>query len=157
MHFRLEKASSLDIVGIASRVFFAPKGGRDAAQRLLETCANSSVWAAVDVETSAPAGLWGASPSGEGTSVGKFWMLAIENFDGSPEIVPLGRIVVEEMLDDFDVLENHVEAQKQDSLELLRRIGFKVEPAQAEETTGRLLHRVWIGRAGVRPGQHTGV
>ena len=151
MRFRLEKATSLDIVDIASRVYFAPTGGQEAAKRLLETCANSSVWAAVNVETSAPAGLWGAAPAGDGTTVGKFWMLAIEHLDGSPEIVPLGRIAVEEMLDDFDVLENHVEAQKEESLEFLRRIGFKVEPAQAEETTGRLLHRVWIERAGVRP------
>lgn len=146
MQFRLRRATGPDIVNVATRLFLAPAGGRYAAKRLIESCALSSVWAAVGPDEGPAVGLWGGAPSQNDGSVASFWMLALEPLDGSPEMVRLGRLAVEELLDSYDRLESFIEANRWASLRFMEEIGFTIDPPVMEEPTGRLLHRVWLVR-----------
>ena len=52
------------------------------------------------------------------------------------------RLTLMEMLQVFSQLENHVSAEKAWALELMRDVGFTVEPALGSPHGAR--HRVWI-------------
>ena len=52
------------------------------------------------------------------------------------------RLTLMEMLQVFSQLENHVSAEKAWALELMRDVGFTVEPALGSPDGAR--HRVWI-------------
>ena len=82
-------------------------------------------------------------------------MLACEAFDNDPEeLQELSRLVFGEMLDQFPRLENIIDSRKVRAIELLRAIGFAVEPALPSADAD--LRLVWIdsdrlhygGRAG---------
>jgi hypothetical protein len=63
------------------------------------------------------------------------------------------------MLDQFPRLENFVDSRKVRAIELLRAVGFAVEPALPQLSAEADLHLVWIdsnrlhggGRAGLLP------
>ena len=90
--------------------------------------------------------------------IGHLWMLACEAFDNDPEeLQELSRLVFGEMLDQFPRLENIIDSRKVRAIELLRAIGFAVEPALPSADAD--LRLVWIdsdrlhcgGRAGLLP------
>ena len=92
--------------------------------------------------------------------VGHLWMLACEAFDNDPEeLQGLSRLVFGEMLDQFPRLENFIDSRKVRAIELLRAIGFAVEPALPQPAADGDVHLVWIdsdrlhcgGRAGLLP------
>ena len=128
--------------------------------QLLQTCACSAqIWAARDAEGT-PTALWGVAPMSEDPDVGHLWMLACEAFDDEPEeLQELSRLVFGEMLGQFPRLENIIDSRKVRAIELLRAIGFAVEPALPELSADSDLRLVWIdsdrlhcgGRASLLP------
>jgi hypothetical protein len=164
MRYCIQPATSVDVAFLAAIV----DDNRDSwnaadampIERLLQTCACSAqIWAARDTEGT-PTALWGVAPVSDDPQVGQLWMLACETFDNDPAALQeLSRLVFAEMLDEFPRLENVVDARKVRALELLRAIGFAIEPAVPQPSADIDLCRVWIdsdrlhggGRAGRLP------
>ena len=48
------------------------------------------------------------------------------------------------MLDQFPRLENYIDARKGRALDLLRALGFTVEPPELQEESDKVVHHVWI-------------
>lgn len=148
MRYQIQLATSVDVAFLAAVI----DEDRDqwsgseavAIDRLLQTCACSAqVWAARD-RIGTPTALWGVTAVSDEPDVGHLWMLACEAFDNNPvELKLLSRLVFGEMLRAFPRLENFVDSRKVRAIELLRSIGFAVEPALPHHE-GDEFHRVWI-------------
>ena len=152
MRYQIQLATSVDVAFLAAvidedREQWRSRGEGNGApfDRLLQTCACSAqVWAARD-SNGRPTALWGVTPVSDDPEVGHLWMLACEDFDNSPaELQSLSRLVFGEMLRQFPTLENYVDSRKARAIELLRSIGFAVEPAIPRPATDADVHRVWI-------------
>ena len=148
MRYQVQLATSVDVAFLAAVMDEGrPEWSDDAVpiDRLLQTCACSTqVWAARD-DRGTPTALWGVTPLAEDPDVGHLWMLACEIFDDKPaELESLSRLVFGEMLAQFQRLENLVDSRKFRAIELLRSIGFAVEPAVPQPATDADFHRVWI-------------
>jgi ribosomal protein S18 acetylase RimI-like enzyme len=149
MRYQVQLATSVDVAFLAAVMDEDREqwSGDDAVpiDRLLQTCACSTqVWAARDVNGT-PTALWGVTPVSDDPDVGHLWMLACEAFDNSPaELGSLSRLVFGEMLSQFPRLENYVDSRKVRAIELLRSIGFTVEPAIPRPAADADFHRVWI-------------
>ena len=84
-------------------------------------------------------------------------MLAGEAFDDDPGVLEgLCRLVIGEMLAEFPLLENLVDARKVRAIDMLRRLGFAVEPAQPQPEDEGHAHRVWIDSERLRGGAPVG-
>lgn len=163
MSVRLSRASPDDILFIAKLVAASSSGGHYEAELLLDRCSVSDVWVALLGEEDVPAGLWGAATFDDDRSTAIYWMVALDSADianhrqrtgiSDPErdVEAMTRLVVEEMLDQFETLENYVDPRNRASLALLEAAGFTVDPPVRDAVTGVLLHRVWIGRTDLRP------
>ena len=150
MRYQVQLATSVDVAFLAAVIdedHEQWKSDSDAVpvDRLLQTCACSTqVWAARD-SSGTPTALWGVTPVSDDPEVGHLWMLACEAFDNSPaELGSLSRLVFGEMLSQFPRLENYVDSRKVRAIELLRSIGFAVEPAIPRLAADADFHRVWI-------------
>jgi hypothetical protein len=151
MRYQIQLATSVDVAFLASaiddREASNDPGEADgvALDRLLQTCACSTqVWAARDSHGT-PTALWGVTPVSDDPDVGHLWMLACQAFDNSPaELGSLSRLVFGEMLSQFPRLENYVDARKVRAIDMLRSIGFAVEPAIPRPAADADFHRVWI-------------
>jgi ribosomal protein S18 acetylase RimI-like enzyme len=152
MRYQIQLATSVDVAFLAAvidedREQWSSQGEGDGVpiDRLLQTCACSTqVWAARD-SNGTPTALWGVTPVSDDPDVGHLWMLACEAFDNNPtELESLSRLVFGEMLSQFPRLENYVDARKVRAIELLRSIGFTVEPAIPRPAADANFHRVWI-------------
>jgi hypothetical protein len=151
MRYQVQLATSVDVAFLAAVIDddHGPWSGgeQDAVpiNRLLQTCACSAqVWAARD-SNGTPTALWGVTPVSDDPEVGHLWMLACETFDNNPaELESLSRLVFGEMLSQFPRLENYVDSRKVRAIELLRAIGFTVEPAIPRPADEANFHRVWI-------------
>jgi hypothetical protein len=150
MRYRLQPATSVDVAFLAAvidenRDPWNPDEGPVPVERLLQTCASSAqVWAARDPDGQ-PSALWGVTAVSEDPDVGHLWMLACEAFDDRPDdLQSLSRLVFGEMLGQFSRLENYVDARKVRALDLLRSMGFAVEPAIPRASEDSVVHRVWI-------------
>jgi hypothetical protein len=165
LRYCIGPATSVDVAFLAAIMDESREpwsGGEDAVpmDRLLRTCACSAqIWAARDLEGT-PTALWGVAPASDDPQIGQLWMLACEAFDNDPEeLKGLCRLVFGEMLDQFPRLENFIDSRKVRAIELLRGIGFAVEPALPQPATDGDVHLVWIdsnrlhcgGRAGLLP------
>ncbi|HEY6714865.1 MAG TPA: hypothetical protein VI232_00850 [Reyranella sp.] len=162
LRYCIRPATSVDVAFLASVMDESRDPWNDgeevAIDRLLQTCACSAqIWAARDT-AGTPTALWGVAPMADDPEVGHLWMLACEAFDNEPEeLQELSRLVFGEMLDQFPRLENIIDSRKVRIIELLRAVGFAVEPALPPADAGRRL--VWIdsdrlhcgGRAGLLP------
>lgn len=151
MRYQIQLATSVDVAFLAA-VIDEDRGQWSNGQkdsmpidRLLQTCACSTqVWAARD-SSGTPTALWGVTPVSDDPEVGHLWMLACETFDNNPaELESLSRLVFGEMLSQFPRLENYVDSRKIRAIELLRSIGFAVEPAVARPAADADFHLVWI-------------
>lgn len=151
MRYHVQLATSVDVAFLAAAIDdgcaqWSGEGDEPIA-RLLQTCACSTqVWAARDRDGT-PTALWGVTADSDDPDVGHLWMLACQTFDNDPvELEALSRLVFGEMLDQFHRLENFVDTRKQRAIELLRAIGFSVEPALPRPATevDADFHRVWI-------------
>ncbi len=150
MRYQVQLATSVDVAFLAAvidddREQWNGDGDAVPVDRLLQTCACSAqVWAARD-RNGTPTALWGVTPVSDDPEVGHLWMLACETFDNSPaELGSLSRLVFSEMLSQFPRLENYVDSRKVRAIELLRSIGFAVEPAIPRPAADADFHRVWI-------------
>ena len=151
MRYQIQLATSVDVAFLAAVMDEDREpwnaGEKDAVpvDRLLQTCACSTqVWAARD-SNGTPTALWGVTPVSDDPEVGHLWMLACEAFDNDPaELGSLSRLVFGEMLGQFPRLENYVDSRKVRAIELLRSIGFAVEPAIPRPAADANFHRVWI-------------
>ncbi len=150
MRYQVQLATSVDVAFLAAvidedRGPGSSGGGDVPINRLLQTCACSvQVWAARD-SNGRPTALWGVTPVSDDPEVGHLWMLACETFDNNPaELETLSRLVFGEMLGQFPRLENYVDSRKVRAIELLRSIGFAVEPAVPRPADEANFHRVWI-------------
>lgn len=150
MRYQIQLATSADVAFLAGVLDDDRDqwSGNDSAvpiERLLQTCACSTqVWAARDSHGT-PTALWGVTPVSDDPDVGHLWMLACETFDNNPaELETLSRLVFGEMLSQFPRLENFVDSRKIRAIELLRSIGFAVEPAAPRLAADADFHRVWI-------------
>lgn len=150
MRYQIQLATSVDVAFLAAvidddREQWNADSGAVPIDRLLQTCACSTqVWAAHDSDGT-PTALWGVTPVSDDPEVGHLWMLACEIFDNNPaELGSLSRLVFGEMLSQFPRLENYVDSRKVRAIELLRSIGFAVEPAVPRPADDADFHRVWI-------------
>jgi hypothetical protein len=149
MRYQIQLATSVDVAFLASVIDEGREpcnaGEALAVERLLQTCASSAqVWAARSTDGT-PTALWGVTPVSDDPDVGHLWMLACEIFDNNPaELQSLSRLVFGEMLGQFGRLENFVDSRKVRAIELLRSIGFAVEPAVPQPAADGDFHRVWI-------------
>ena len=150
MRYQIQLATSVDVAFLAAVIDedheqWNSDGEVVPIDRLMQTCACSTqVWAARD-SNGTPTALWGVTPVSDDPEVGHLWMLACEAFDNSPaELGSLSRLVFGEMLSQFPRLENYVDSRKVRAIELLRSIGFAVEPAIPRPATDADFHRVWI-------------
>ncbi len=150
MRYQIQLATSVDVAFLAGAIDedhdpWNEEGDGVPLVRLLRTCASSSqVWAARDPRGT-PTALWGVTPVSDDPYVGHLWMVASEAFDNNPvELELLSRLVFGEMLSQFPRLENFVDSRKRRAIELLRSIGFAVEPAIPQLAGEADFHRVWI-------------
>lgn len=150
MRYSVQLATSVDVAFLAAVIDedhepWSSEGGAVPLDRLLRTCACSTqVWAARD-NRGTPTALWGVTPVSDDPEVGHLWMLACETFDNNPdELELLSRLVFGEMLGQFPRLENFVDSRKVRAIELLRSIGFAIEPAIPRPADDADFHRVWI-------------
>ena len=150
MRYQVQLATSVDVAFLAAvidedRTQWSSDGDAVPIDRLLRTCACSTqVWAARDSDGT-PTALWGVTPVSDDPDVGHLWMLACEAFDNKPdELQSLSRLVFGEMLSQFPRLENFVDSRKVKAIELLRSIGFAIEPAIPRLADDADFHRVWI-------------
>ena len=151
MRYSVQLATSVDVAFLANAIDEEhPQWSSDSeeavpVERLLQTCACSTqVWAARDAHGT-PTALWGVAPVSGDPDVGHLWMLACQAFDNCPEeLESLSRLVFGEMLSQFPRLENFVDSRKVRAIELLRSIGFAVEPAIPRPADDTDFHRVWI-------------
>jgi hypothetical protein len=153
MRYQIQLATSVDVAFLAAVIDEdreqqwnrQAEGQGPPIDRLLQTCACSAqVWAARD-SNGTPTALWGVTPVSDDPDVGHLWMLACEAFDNNPsELQLLSRLVFGEMLSQFPRLENYVDSRKVRAIELLRSIGFAVEPAIPRPAADADFHRVWI-------------
>src|SRR5262245_10603602 len=150
MRYSVQLATSVDVAFLASAIDedrgrWNGEGDAVPIERLLHTCACSTqVWAARDPQGT-PTALWGVAPVSDDPDVGHLWMLACQIFDNNPEeLGTLSRLVFGEMLGQFPRLENFVDSRKVRAIELLRSIGFAIEPAIPRTAADADFHRVWI-------------
>jgi hypothetical protein len=117
----------------------------DAVERLQKVWHHSlGVWVAVD-QRGVPAGLFGSAPMSDDADIGQFWMLAFDSFDDADrDLRAVARLVLDEMLQDFDRLENVIDGRKTSAIDLLKSLGFAVEPAETREGFQARAHRVWL-------------
>lgn len=118
--------------------------GREGLDALLEACAMSrQVWTAADAKGD-PLAFIGAAPWSDDDGCGRLWFVVLGAYDGDDEdLKSVMRLIVQEMLQVFVQLENHVSSDKAWALELMRGAGFIVEPARTTPD-GDIRHRVWI-------------
>lgn len=158
MRYSVQLATSVDVAFLAAAMEEDREPGNAdrpsvPLDRLLRTCACSTqVWAARD-RRGTPTALWGVTPVSDDPDVGQLWMLACEAFDNNPdELESLSRLVFGEMLSQFPRLENFVDSRKVRAIDLLRSIGFTVEPAVPRIADDVDFHRVWIDSDRLQPG-----
>lgn len=123
-------------------------GEDDAAEsgdQLLHAFVSSShVWAARDREDQ-PCALWGVGPVSQDEDTGRFWLLTSEEIGAqAADMVALSIMILPEMLSHYRRLESIIDAGNKRAVELVRLLGFKIEPAKLHELTGRPCHRVWV-------------
>jgi len=123
-------------------------GEQDAAassDQLMHAFVSSShVWAARDREDQ-PCALWGVGPVSQDDETGRFWLLTSEEIGAqAADMVALSIMILPEMLAHYRRLESIIDAGNKRAVELVRLLGFKIEPAKLQDLTGRLCHRVWV-------------
>lgn len=121
------------------------RGVDESGDQLVRAFVSSThVWAARDRENQ-PCALWGVGPASQDHEVGRFWLLTSEEIGAQArDMVALSIMILPEMLSHYRRLESVIDAHNQRAVELVKLIGFRIEPARIHELTGRLCHRVWV-------------
>jgi hypothetical protein len=153
MRYCVQPATAEDVALLAiamnsdDDVETSDRGVDDPGDQLLHAFISSThVWAARDREDQ-PCALWGVGPASQDQEVGRFWLLTSEETGAQArdiDIVALSIMIVPEMLSHYQRLESVIDARNARAVELVKLIGFTIEPAKIHELTGRLCHRVWV-------------
>ncbi len=156
MRYSIQPATSTDVAFLATAMDpdatdWGAGDEADQTSRLLNTCAASTqVWAIHD-RKGVPQALWGVSPNADDPEVGCMWLLACEALEDSPaDLRALSALVLDEMFSQYTRLENYVDAEKTRAIDLLRCVGFTVEPAMIHFSSDTAFHRVWMESEGGR-------
>ena len=149
MRYQVQLATSVDVAFLAAVIDEDREqwSGDDAVpiDRLLQTCACSTqVWAARDSQWHADRFV-GRHPGFRRSRSRPSLDAGLRGLRQQPrELGSLSRLVFGEMLSQFPRLENYVDSRKVRAIELLRSIGFAVEPAIPRPAADADFHRVWI-------------
>lgn len=150
MRHQVQPATSADVAYLATLLEDAPASldwpEKDSSHRLLEACAFSAqIWAARRLSDGLTSALWGVTPRLDNPEVGYVWMLAATGFEEDPrELSMLCRLVLAEMLEQFPRLEQHIDAGRHRTLDLLRSLGFTIGEAEREPWCSTAVHHVWL-------------
>ena len=150
LRYQVQPATSADVAYLATLLEDEPASldwpEKDPSHRLLEACAFSTqIWAARRLSDGSTSALWGVTPRLDDPDIGYLWMLAADSFDGdSREFSMLCRLVFTEMLDQFPRLEQHIDARKDRTLDLLRGLGFQIGRPERQIGSSTTLHHVWL-------------
>lgn len=150
MRHQVQPATSADVAYLATLLEDAPAAvdwpEKDSSHRLLEACAFSAqIWAARRLSDGLTSALWGVTPCLDNPDVGYVWMLAATSFEEDPrELSMLCRLVLAEMLEQFPRLEQHIDAGRDRTLDLLRSLGFTIGEAERELGSPTAIHHVWL-------------
>jgi hypothetical protein len=117
----------------------------ESGDQLLQAFLSSThVWAARDRQNQ-PCALWGVGPASPDDEVGRFWLLTSDEIGTQAnDMVALSIMILPEMLSHYRRLESVIDAGNERAVELVKLIGFTIEPAKLHELTGRLCHRAWV-------------
>jgi hypothetical protein len=144
MRCTIHPATAQDVASVAIAHQTASQDtSREWLEALLEACAMSrQVWTAANAQGE-PLAFIGAAPWTDDPERGRLWFVVLATYDvNDGDLKAVMRLTLMEMLQVFSHLENHVSAEKAWALELMRDVGFTVEPALGSPEGAR--HRVWI-------------
>ena len=150
MRYQLLPATSADVAYVAALLEDEPRAAdwpeKEPGRRLIEACAFSvQIWAARRLRDGATSALWGVTPRLDNPEVGYLWMMSVAAFDGeSREFSMLCRLVFGEMLDQFPRLEQHIDAEEDWTLDLLRGLGFHIGEPKRQLGSATTLRHVWV-------------
>ncbi len=143
MRHCIARATVMDVACMASGTN-GDEGSMVNVSELFDAYAESAqVWAARDSagQTSV---LWGVRPMPD-DQLGYLWLVASEKMDAhADELAALTKLVVSQMLATFSKLENYVDPTRERGLALLKEVGFQIDPAKLDVTSGTHRCRVWI-------------
>lgn len=151
MRYCVQAATAEDVALLAVAMNIEEKREADAGrsaqsgEQLVDAFLTSThVWAARN-RANQPCALWGVGPASQDGEVGRFWLLTCEETGvQAGDMVAMGIMILPEMLSHYPRLESVIDAGNQHAVELVKLIGFTIEPARIHELTGRLCHRVWV-------------
>ncbi|WP_428683894.1 hypothetical protein [Reyranella sp.] len=150
MRHQVLPATSADVAYVASLLEDEPGAAdwpeKEPGRRLIEACAFSAqIWAARRLSDGATSALWGVTPRLDNPEIGYLWMMTLAVFEGeSREFSMLCRLVFGEMLDQFPRLEQHIDAQEDRTLDLLRGLGFHIGEPQRQLGSATTFRHVWL-------------
>ena len=150
MRYQVLPATSADVAYVAALLEDEPGAAdwpeKEPSRRLIEACAFSAqIWAARRLSDGTTSALWGVTPRLDNPEIGYLWMMTLAVFEGeSREFSMLCRLVFGEMLDQFPRLEQHIEAQEDQTLDLLRGLGFHIGEPQRELGAETAFRHVWL-------------
>jgi hypothetical protein len=148
MRCTIHPATAQDVAGVAiAHQAASQDSSREWLEAMLEACAMSrQVWTAANAQGE-PLAFIGAAPWTEDPARGRLWFVVLATYDvNDGDLKAVMRLTLMEMLQVFSRLENHVSPEKAWALELMRDVGFTVEPALGSPDGPR--HRVWIDADG---------
>ena len=148
MRCTIHLATAQDVASVAiAHQTESQDGSREWLEALLEACAMSrQVWTAANAQGE-PLAFIGAAPWANDPDRGRLWFVVLAAYDvNDGDLKAVMRLTLMEMLQVFSHLENHVSAEKAWALELMRDVGFTIEPALGSPDGAR--HRVWIDADG---------
>jgi hypothetical protein len=150
MRYCVHEVASIGIAAAAAIVGDNHGGWCGATQaaaiaRLVEACqASARLWLAVDSD-GAPTALFGVAPFEDDPETGQFWMVMPDAFEhAESDMEQVARLVLDEMLQDYTQLENYIEQSRSASLDLVKSLGFNIEPAIPTAESGAGFHRIWL-------------
>ena len=119
--------------------------------RLERACRHSHrIWIARELSGRA-AGLFGVAALPSLHTTGVFWSVLLAGIgEGSVELRQLLQLLVPEMLEDFERIENAIDARKTQTLDLMRGLGFSVGAPKGTDDPQLKLCLVWREAADLR-------
>lgn len=150
MRYFIREATPLDIARVAEIVGdnagqWCGSTAAQAVERLHNVWELSTrVWLTLDLD-GLPAALFGIAPMQDDAATGHFWMMILDAFDDCDrDLRSVTRLVLDEMLRDFERLENVIDSRKRRAIDLLRSLGFVIEPLTLQAGYAAGCHRVWL-------------
>lgn len=92
-----------------------------------------------------PVCMWGVTPAGMILRVGIPWMVGTYHLDDAAfTFLKRNRGTIIDMLNDFDILVNYVDARNVRAIGWLKFCGFTIDDPEPYGNTGLLFHKFWM-------------